>query len=86
MIFRIHQISIPIQVVAVNEEACKIAKGIAYPAGGLVAGCICETSLYLPDKKKELVKDQVKKQLEVFKDQEVDLIICEVGLWLSPYY
>lgn len=62
---------------AINDEACKIAKEISYAAGGLVAGGLSQTPTYITTKDKELVKAEVKKQIEVFKDHNVDLMICE---------
>lgn len=61
----------------INEAACELIKGLAKPAGCLVAGGLSQTPTYLTTENKEVVKAEVKKQLEVFKEQEVDLMICE---------
>jgi len=64
-------------VKAINEAACKIVKELAGPEGALVAGGLSQTPTYLTAVGKEPVKEEVRKQLQVFKEQEVDLMICE---------
>ena len=66
------------QVYSINEAAVKIVKECAYPEGALVAGGLSQTPTYITTVDKELVKAEVKKQLEVFKNSDVDLMICEV--------
>ena len=64
----------------INEAACDLVGGLAKPAGCLVAGGLSQTPTYLTTKSKVVVKAEVKKQLQVFKEKEVDLMICEVSL------
>lgn len=64
-------------VYAINEAACKIVRECTEPEGALVAGGVSQTPTYLTATDKEEVKDEVKKQLKVFKEQKVDLMIAE---------
>ena len=64
----------------INEAACKLVGSLAKPAGCLVAGGLSQTPTYLTTRNKDTVKIEVKKQLEVFKEQKVDLMICEVSV------
>merc|ERR1712003_496000 len=64
-------------VYAINDHACKIVKEVAYPEGSLVAGGLSQTPTYISSGNKEQVQAEVRKQLQVFKDNEVDLMICE---------
>lgn len=63
---------------AINKAAVEIVKECTYPEGGLVAGGLSQTPTYITTLNKDLVKAEVKKQLEVFKTEGVDLMICEV--------
>lgn len=62
---------------AINDAACKIVKELAYPEGALVAGGLSQTPAYLTAVSKETVQAEVRKQLAVFKEHKVDLMICE---------
>ncbi|KAL5259258.1 hypothetical protein ACHWQZ_G009646 [Mnemiopsis leidyi] len=64
-------------VYAINKAAVEIVKECTYPEGGLVAGGLSQTPTYITTLNKDLVKAEVKKQLEVFKTEGVDLMICE---------
>ena len=61
----------------INNAALKLATSIAKQAGCLIAGNICETSIYSRSANKEAIKAHVKKLLGVFKDHNVDFMICE---------
>ena len=61
----------------INDAACNLAASIAKPAGCLVAGNICETSIYSSSVEKEVIMDKVRKWLDVFKTHQVDFMICE---------
>lgn len=61
----------------INNAACMLAKEVSHPAGGLVAGCLSQTPMYMTTKDKTKVKNEVKKQIEVFQEHKVDLMICE---------
>jgi len=64
-------------VYAINEQAVKIVKEVAYPEGALVAGGLSQTPTYMSSASKEEVQAEVRKQIEVFKNEQVDLMICE---------
>ena len=73
-----------LQVYNVNKAACEVVREIVDQDSdgyGLVAGGVSQTPAYLTFKDKEKVKEEVKKQLVVFKEQKVDLMICEVGFF-----
>jgi len=62
----------------INREACKLVrKATEGRENCLVAGGVCQTPTYISNGDKEAVKNEFKKQLVVFKEQEVDLMICE---------
>lgn len=61
----------------INIEACKIAREVADKYDGLVAGGISQTPNYLSGLGEEAVKNQFRKQLDVFKAQGVDFMIAE---------
>jgi len=61
----------------INDEACKIAREVAEQYDALVAGGIAQTPDYLTGKGKESVQAQFRKQLSVFKENNVDFMIAE---------
>jgi len=61
----------------INEEACRLAREVADKYGGLVAGGVSQTPDYLSGKGEDAVKNQFRKQLEVFKREGVDFMIAE---------
>ncbi|XP_077981132.1 betaine--homocysteine S-methyltransferase 1-like [Glandiceps talaboti] len=62
---------------AVNNEACLIARGVASEGGALVAGDVSQTPTYLSGKGKEHTQGEFRKQIKVFKDNDVDFMIAE---------
>jgi len=64
-------------VMEINQAACDIVKEVTYPEGGLVAGGLSQTPTYITTQDKALVQAEVRKQCEIFKKNEVDLMICE---------
>jgi len=60
-----------------NEQACFLARDVADQYGCLVAGGICQTPDYLSGKGKQAVQDQFRKQLDMFKKNDVDFMIAE---------
>ena len=69
------------QVKQINEAACKlVCEAVEFDHHALVAASISRTPTYLASGDKEAVKNEFKKQLMVFKEQHLDVIICEVSL------
>lgn len=64
---------------AINDAACKIVAEVAKPAGCLIAGGLSQTPTYLEggENSKAKVKAVVRAQCDVFKENEVDLMILE---------
>ena len=67
-----------VQGQAINQSACSIAKEVASEGDALVAGGICQTPSYLSGKGKAAVQQEFQKQVEVFVQNDLDFIICEV--------
>merc|ERR1719190_146069 len=61
----------------INQAACDIARDVATEFGGLCAGGICQTPIYLTTRNEEQVKKMLGAQCEVFKDNDVDFMIAE---------
>ena len=63
----------------INRQALKIAKKVAKESGALVAGNICNTSVYVPDDAKAAkeVRRQFKEQIGWAADANVDFIVGE---------
>lgn len=62
----------------INEAACKlVCEAVEFDHHALVAASISRTPTYLASGDKEAVKNEFKKQLMVFKEQHLDVIICE---------
>lgn len=66
-----------------NEAACDLAREAAGKGDALVAGGICQTSLYRHHKDEVRVKKLFQLQLEVFIKKNVDFLIAEVSLVLQ---
>nr|AAG41357.1 betaine-homocysteine methyltransferase 2 [Mus musculus] len=62
---------------AVNAAACDLAQEVAGGGGALVAGGICQTSLYKYHKDETRIKNIFRLQLEVFARKNVDFLIAE---------
>jgi len=60
-----------------NEQACFLAREVGDKYGALVAGGICQTPDYLSGKGEQATKDQFRKQLDMFKKNNVDFMIAE---------
>ncbi|KAL9957819.1 hypothetical protein ACROYT_G034767 [Oculina patagonica] len=66
------------QTVKINQAACDLAKGVAQEGGVYFAGSICQTaSLYLQGAGKDAVTKKFREQIEIFLQNNVDLIIAE---------
>ena len=67
------------QTTKINQAACDLAKGVAQEGGALFAGSICQTaSLYSRGAGKKAVMKKFREQIEIFIQNDVDLIIAEV--------
>jgi betaine-homocysteine S-methyltransferase len=63
---------------SINQAACDIAKEVAAEGGALVAGGISQTPSYLSGLGKAAVQSEFRKQVQVFVENKVDFLICEV--------
>lgn len=61
----------------INRVACNIARKVADEGDALVAGGVCQTPAYLTGLGKEAVHAQLKKQVDVFLEENVDFLIAE---------
>ncbi|XP_011375599.1 S-methylmethionine--homocysteine S-methyltransferase BHMT2 [Pteropus vampyrus] len=61
----------------VNATACDLAREVASKGDALVAGGICQTSIYKHSKDEARVKKLFRLQLEVFARKNVDFLIAE---------
>ncbi len=61
-----------------------MAKEVANEGDALVLGGICQTPTYLTGMGKEAVQDMLRKQIEVFIQNKVDFLLCEVGNGRKP--
>ncbi|XP_070543173.1 betaine--homocysteine S-methyltransferase 1-like isoform X2 [Ptychodera flava] len=61
----------------VNDSACKIARQVASEGDALVAGGVSQTPTYLSGKGKEHTQAEFRKQMKVFKENNVDFMIAE---------
>ncbi|XP_012520031.1 PREDICTED: S-methylmethionine--homocysteine S-methyltransferase BHMT2 [Propithecus coquereli] len=61
----------------VNTAACDLAKEVAGKGDALVAGGICQTSMYKYHKDEARIKKLFRQQLEVFTRKNVDFLIAE---------
>nr|XP_020725575.1 S-methylmethionine--homocysteine S-methyltransferase BHMT2 [Odocoileus virginianus texanus] len=62
---------------AVNTAACDLAREVADKGDALVAGGICQTSLYAHHKDEVRIKKLFRLQLEIFARKNVDFLIAE---------
>ncbi|KAG3266451.1 S-methylmethionine--homocysteine S-methyltransferase BHMT2 [Ictidomys tridecemlineatus] len=62
---------------AVNAAACDLAREVADKGDALVAGGICQTSVYKQHKDEGRIKKLFRQQLEVFARKNVDFLIAE---------
>uniref|UniRef100_A0A2K5WQP8 Betaine--homocysteine S-methyltransferase n=1 Tax=Macaca fascicularis TaxID=9541 RepID=A0A2K5WQP8_MACFA len=61
----------------VNAAACDLAREVAGKGDALVAGGICQTSIYKYHKDETRIKKLFRQQLEVFAWKKVDFLIAE---------
>ena len=67
-----------IGVEAINREACRIAKEVAAEGDALVLGGISQCPTYLSGMSKADVQAEYRKQINVFVDEGLDFLLCEV--------
>ena len=74
---------ISFQTTKINQAACDLAKEVAKEGGVYFAGCINQTAfLYLQGAGKDVVMKKFREQIEIFLQNNVDLIIAEVSCYL----
>lgn len=78
LVNRGNQAGVKIGVEAINREACKIAKEVAAEGDALVLGGISQCPTYLSGMEKESVQAEYRKQINVFVDENLDFLLCEV--------
>lgn len=61
----------------VNAAACDLAREVAGEGDALVAGGLCQTSMYKHHKDEARIKKLFQLQLEVFARKNVDFLIAE---------
>ncbi|MCL4168685.1 UNVERIFIED_CONTAM: hypothetical protein GTU68_048608, partial [Idotea baltica] len=61
----------------INAEACKLARKAADEGGVYFLGGICQTPTYLSNTGKEATQEIFRKQVNVFAEEKVDLLLCE---------
>jgi len=61
----------------INDAACQIVHEVADEYGCLVAGPISTTSAYTEKAGKDVVQKEVRFQVDIFKDKNVDFLIAE---------
>ena len=69
-----------VQGAAINKAGCDIAREVASEGDALVLGGVCQTPSYLSGMGKEAVQKEFRKQIEVFVENGVDFLLCEVGV------
>lgn len=68
----------------INQAACDLAKGVAQEGGAVFAGSICQTaSLYLSGAGKDVVTKTFRRQIEIFLQNGVDLLIAEFFYYIE---
>ena len=72
-------LDLSLQWEAVNTAACDLAREVADKGDALVAGGICQTSLYAHHKDEVRIKKLFQLQLEIFARKNVDFLIAEVS-------
>jgi betaine-homocysteine S-methyltransferase len=61
----------------INQAACNIAKKVAKERGTIIAAGITQTETYATNRSKAAVQRELLNALDIFKSNDVDLIICE---------
>ena len=67
----------------INQAACDIACSVAKDKGTIVASGITQTGLFQgegPKPTKQEVQAEIRNALEIYKKNDVDLILCEVRM------
>ena len=75
------------QTQRINQAACDLAKGVAQEGGVYFAGCICQTAfLYQKGAGKDVVMKKFRDEIEIFVQNDADILIGEVRFPVSPLY
>ena len=68
------------QTAKINQAACDLAKAVAKEGGVYFAGCINQTAfLYSQGVGNDVVMKKFREQIEIFLQNNVDLIVAEVS-------
>ena len=67
-----------LQGAAINKAACELARQVAAEGDALTLGGVCQTPSYLSAQSKETVQEEFRKQMNVFVENKMDFILCEV--------
>lgn len=72
-----NQVGKSFKCIDINIAGCRLAKEVASEGDALVAGGVCQCPSYVEGKGKAVVQGQIREQIKVFVENEVDFIICE---------
>ena len=67
-----------LQGAAINKAACELARQVAAEGDALTLGGVCQTPSYLSAQSKQVVQEEFRKQMNVFVENKMDFILCEV--------
>ena len=70
----------PSQCQEINQASCDIAKRISGRWGTIIAGGIVQTGAYKKGEGREEVQKELKEGLEILIENDIELIIVEVGV------
>ncbi len=73
------RVFISLQGKKINQAACDLAKEVAAEGGASTLGGISQTPSYLSGKGKAAVQEEFRKQIQVFLDNDLDFLLCEVS-------
>ena len=75
------------QTQKINQAACDLAKGVAREGGVSFAGCICQTAyLYQKGAGKDVVMKKFREEIEIFIQNDVDILIGEVRILTKSHF
>ncbi|KAK7071311.1 hypothetical protein SK128_028295 [Halocaridina rubra] len=66
-----------------NKAACRLAHEVANEGNALVAGGVTQSPSYTQGKGKDAVQSNIRDQVRVFLDNNVDFIICEFFMYVE---
>ncbi len=68
------------QATEINQAGCDLARKVADESGGLIAAGVTHLAAYHEGKDKKFVQGELRKQIKVFLQNQVDFVIAEVRL------